>query len=230
MTGAGNEALIVAQGGAADFGAVSILTAQTLLGGGGTIQLRGLNTGRLAEYTAPGTRPTIATNGIGIFAQSLFRVSNVTLDGQGGGAAAIHLHAAATITDVSMTDFSVGLLLDRPFTYTIRDSTLSGSNSAMAVSQSANVVLDDSTIQNSGTGILMDGLFGASTIAVNNTVFTGNFTGYLFDFQSAAHNIAASASNTNTSVSSGVCVLTVGGSFAGTIGIGGANVVAADCD
>jgi hypothetical protein len=60
LAGAGGNALIIAAGGATSFGSITMLPNQTLLGGGGALQLRGLTTGTLATYHAPGTRPVIA--------------------------------------------------------------------------------------------------------------------------------------------------------------------------
>jgi hypothetical protein len=45
-------------GGGSNFGGTTMLTNQTLLGGGGLLQVRSLATGQIYTYTAPGTRPT----------------------------------------------------------------------------------------------------------------------------------------------------------------------------
>ncbi len=58
---AGGNTLIVADGAAGTFlGGQQLQADQTLLGGGGTINVRGLNSGVVVPVTASGTRPTFA--------------------------------------------------------------------------------------------------------------------------------------------------------------------------
>jgi hypothetical protein len=63
LTSSGSNSLIVAQGGATDFGRIFLVASQTLLGGGTTIQVKGITSGLLADFTAPGSRPTISYPG-----------------------------------------------------------------------------------------------------------------------------------------------------------------------
>ncbi len=60
VTAAGANSLIIAQGGATDFGPVVLTTDQTLQGGGSTLLVTGVTTGQTAGYTADGSRPTLA--------------------------------------------------------------------------------------------------------------------------------------------------------------------------
>ena len=59
LTSAGSNSLIIAQGGATDFARIFLVASQTLIGGGTTIQVKGVTSGLLADITAPGSRPTI---------------------------------------------------------------------------------------------------------------------------------------------------------------------------
>lgn len=63
LTSAGANSLIIAQGGGADFGRVTVAQDQTLQGGASTIPVRGLTSGAVVDFTAPGARPTVAFAG-----------------------------------------------------------------------------------------------------------------------------------------------------------------------
>ena len=63
LTSAGSNSLIIAQGGATDFARIFLVASQTLIGGGTTIQVKGVTSGLLADITAPGSRPTILHTG-----------------------------------------------------------------------------------------------------------------------------------------------------------------------
>ncbi|AHB50114.1 hypothetical protein W911_08335 [Hyphomicrobium nitrativorans NL23] len=58
---AGGNSLIIADGSAGDIvGAQTLQGDQTLQGGGATIQVRGVTSGIVVDFTAPGARPTLA--------------------------------------------------------------------------------------------------------------------------------------------------------------------------
>lgn len=59
LTTAGENSLIIAQGGANAFGQAVLAANQTLVGGGGTVQVRGLVSGAVLDFTAPGSRAHI---------------------------------------------------------------------------------------------------------------------------------------------------------------------------
>ncbi|HKJ63592.1 MAG TPA: inverse autotransporter beta domain-containing protein, partial [Hyphomicrobiales bacterium] len=82
ITTAGVNALVIALGGGSNFGAVTMQSDQTLLGGGGSIQVRGRTSGTVATYTAPGARPTIygASSGIVITADNT-HIAGIDADG-----------------------------------------------------------------------------------------------------------------------------------------------------
>jgi hypothetical protein len=58
VTNAGGNSLIIASGTFNTAAMVSLTASQTVLGAGGTIQVRGLTTGKVANFTASGATPT----------------------------------------------------------------------------------------------------------------------------------------------------------------------------
>jgi hypothetical protein len=57
INGAGGNSLIIANGNG--IGQWTLMDSQTLLGGGGTLSVRGLTSGTVADFTAAGTRPVL---------------------------------------------------------------------------------------------------------------------------------------------------------------------------
>jgi Inverse autotransporter, beta-domain len=231
MTGAGSNALVVAQGGATDFNGVAMLAQQTLLGGGGTIDIRGRTSGTVASYTAPGTRPTILGCCFAILADNDAHIASVTLDGQNVGFAGVEAIGASTVIDnVEIRDFDVGLLYITPASHVVRNTTISGSDLAAIYVTGGSLDVRGSTIRDGGTGILLDGSFGGSTLAVNNTTFDGVFTGHLLEFDFAAHTVTASTGIVDNATSAGRCIRFGGASFTGTLGFTGGDIVDATCN
>jgi hypothetical protein len=234
IAGAGSNALVIAQGGALDFCGCGLFmnNDQTLLGGGGAIEVRGRTSGTVASYTAPGTRPVILGPGFaGIFAQNNAHIASVTLDGQNGGVFGVDAAGSTLIENVDIRGYDFGIVYFNGPNQTVRNTTISDTDvAAIYLVGGMNLDLRNSTIRDGGIGIYLSGGGGASTIAVNDTTFEGTFNGHLFEFEFDTHTVNASAGIVDNAASAGRCALSNGGNFNGTLGFTAGDVVAADCN
>lgn len=80
----GDNSLLIVRG-VIDDGRQRIEGNQTVQGGGSTIQVRGLKSGTVAGFTAPGSRPTVTNGGANILrlAGNNIHIAGLLLDGQG---------------------------------------------------------------------------------------------------------------------------------------------------
>jgi hypothetical protein len=162
LAGAGGNALIIAAGGATSFGAITLLPNQTLLGGGGALQLRGLTTGTLATYHAPGTRPVIVGSApVGNAPAAPFPNGLVILNHN------THV-AGVLIQGVG----AVGGQLDNSSNSNSARVNGLGSGTGVRIEESATAFLTNSEIQNTYIGILMDQ--DNSNLTVRNTTIANN--------------------------------------------------------
>ena len=238
LAGAGGNALLVAFGGTTSFGPSLMLANQTLLGGGGSLQVRSRATGLLYTYAAPGTRPTFQADqaaGIEVTDNGHIKSVNIT-----GGAVGILVAGPqrVVVDDVNITGSVFGLSSNGSgSTLIVRNSTISG-GSAGIVSGDVNqtLVVENNVFNNLGTGIVIGdasgGLTNANMTAIGNT-FTGNFTNYLLTFPNGTVNLlAGSVGNVNaTTASNGICIRDFFMTLNGSIEFGGGqNASATACD
>jgi hypothetical protein len=231
ITGAGNNALVVAQGGASNFTGVLMENNQTLLGGGGTILVRGRTTGTVASYTAPGIRPVLSTLlDNGVYGALNSHISGLTLEGQGIGWFGVHVDFPNLVDNMEINNFEYGILIDVPGAVAVvRHTTISGSvANAIHLQGPSALDLRSSTIRDGVNGIYVGP--GPSTIAVNDTTFEGGFSARLFQFDVDAHTVGVSTGIVDNAASAGRCILTNGASFGGTLGFTDAGVVSATCN
>jgi len=90
---AGANSLIIADGSAGDIvGAQTLHGGQTLQGGGSTIQVRGVTSGIVVAFTAPGTRPTFLNTTLApilTIGASNTRISGVNVEGAASPSASV---------------------------------------------------------------------------------------------------------------------------------------------
>lgn len=154
LNSAGNNALIIVQGGTSSFSSVTMLPNQTILGGGGTLRVRGVNSGTRAAYVAPGTRPTIRNDISGSPAVSTADNSHLVnlyiAPNQGAYrvGVAVGANQQVFLDQVEIAAREIGVSVD-------------GSNSILTV--------HDSYIHNSTDGIYISTYADSVEIYVNNT-------------------------------------------------------------
>lgn len=198
VTAAGSNALVVAMGGAVYSGPVIMQDGQTLLGGGGSLQLRGRTSGAIATYNAPGTMPTIQHGGDAVLtAGRNSHITAVTVDGQGAASDGIRLIAASGAVVVDHTrvqNADIGI-------------SVSGAD--------ADVMLESNIIEGiSISSLMVLGPFarhgfmsGPLDLTVRNSVFIGNRPNTAF-FVGATILSPASTGNVSIGTVSDDCVLT----------------------
>ncbi|WP_088343020.1 MULTISPECIES: right-handed parallel beta-helix repeat-containing protein [Rhodomicrobium] len=213
LAAAGGNALLVAFGGATNFGPTVMVANQTLLGGGGLLQVRSRTTGLLYTYAAPGTRPTFqADQAPGITAANNAHIKSVNIT---GGAIGILAQGPdrVVVDDANITGSVFGLSSNGSgSTLTVRNSFISG-GSAGIVSGDSNqtLLIENNVFDNLGTGVVIGdasgGVTSANITAIGNT-FTGAFTNYLLTFPNGTVNqLAGSVGNVDaTTVSNGICI------------------------
>jgi hypothetical protein len=208
ITTADQNALIIALGGSSNFGSLTMLDEQTLLGGGGSIQVRGRTSGTVATYTAPGVRPIIsADSGIVVVPANNTHINGVTIDGLDQADHAIRMLADnqnVYLTDIigRNTNSVIINLVGSNQNLTMQNSELLAGFLAFATSGNGNTLTVDNNsihdIDHSGFDIS-----GDTILTVKNTTFGGSIPNNLFFF--FAGNITLSAESTgnidNTSAS-----------------------------
>jgi len=166
-TAAGGNTLIVADGGAGTIIGPQVLEAnQTLLGGSGTILVRGLRSGTTTTLTGPGSRPTFSnTAASAIFtAADRTHIAGANLSGNAAGSflndgVLLGSSQFVVLQDVDIADFSgAGIFADDGNTIQLIDvSVTNGVNGpVMDVNDFNTVTISDSRFSNTFLGILLD--------------------------------------------------------------------------
>ena len=170
-TAAGANSLIIADGGAGDITGAQVLSGdQTLQGGGSTIQVRGVTSGIVVDFTAPGTRPTFlntANSAILSIGASNTHISGVNVEGAlgvglsnrgiNGGSGKSNIRISNV--DIAHTD-GTGIYFFSNNTVAISGVTLSDIRGHGMFFFSGNTVdIVDTTIERGGgSGVVLDTL------------------------------------------------------------------------
>jgi len=153
LNAAGANTLIIADGGNGTIdGNHQLGGDQTLVGGGATIRLRGASTGAVANFTAPGARPTLSGAGGG---------NNLTLDGN-------NIHVAGVDIAGSGIAGSGIFATNRSSNIRIADTEIAGTGShgIAFASNHSGVTITGSSVTNAGImGIYFDQSNSNITIA-----------------------------------------------------------------
>jgi Right handed beta helix region/Inverse autotransporter, beta-domain len=232
LTGAGGNALLVAFGGTTNFGPSVMVANQTLLGGGGLLQVRSRTTGQLYAYAAPGTRPTFEANQApGITAADLAHIKSVNVT---GGAVGIQAEGPSRVVvdDANITGSVFGLSSNGSgANLTVRNSFISG-GSAGIVSGDVNqtLVLENNVFDTLGTGVVIGDASGnvtSANITATNNTFTGAFTNYLLTFPNGTVNLLGTGNVDATTASLGICIRDFFMTMNGSIDFGADGVASA---
>lgn len=210
---AGGNALLVAFGGATSFGPSVMVANQTLLGGGGLLQVRSRTTGLLHIYAAPGARPTfVADAAPGITAANLGHIKSVNIQ---GGAVGILVDGPqqVVVDDATITGSVFGLSsTGSGATLIVRNSTISGGSAGIVSGDvEQTLIIENNVFSDLGTGIVIGDASGNVTSANITTIgntFSGAFTNYLLTFPNGTVNLmAGSTGNVDaTTASLGICI------------------------
>jgi hypothetical protein len=232
ITTASHNALIIALGGGSNFGSVAMQSDQTLLGGGGAIEVRGRTSGTVATYTAPGTRPTIAgSTGTVITTADNAHIAGIEVDGAGADYE-IRTFGAETVVLSSVRAFDA-LIGYNPASgsdgsmVAIRDSTIHGTNSGVWIDSASTVEITDSTLEGGLYGLRTN---AEVTLTLADTSFVGEPSVALIGFASSnATIVAGSTGNTNATDNDAVECARFFVTFTGTLGFDTGDVTAAEC-
>lgn len=209
ITGVGSNSLIVALGGASSFDKVIMSDNQTLLGGGGAINVKSVTSNKEAVYTAPGTRPSIFNLADGVVGGGEnTHIAHLDISGNIGAWQGIWVSGGAKhvlIDDVSISNVGDAVLLTGDDLYiTIRNSTFSNVGWGVSAYYSRNHL---SVLGNTFNDIVHDAItMGAADsannneITVTNNTFSGSIGGYLFFLAKGAIDMQNGSSN-NVNVS-----------------------------
>jgi len=178
VTAAGENTLVVLDGGAGTINIASTLTprvGQTLAGGGASLSFTGATSGQTASFTLAGTPGTLnQTNAVanGINATLNTNFTNFTIT---GGVASILI--PANVSDVRISNMNItggrrGIFADRSGDISISNSTItSGDLEAIRLTTVNNTSLSNNVINATGT----DGVFVSG---VNNIYFSNNIINF----------------------------------------------------
>ena len=223
LAGAGGNALLVAFGGASTFGTTAMLADQTLLGGGGLLQVRSLTTGLVYTYAAPGTRPTFQSGDPGITTANNSHINHVTINAGGSIGLFVGSNQRVFVDDVTIVGGPTGIFANGTGSnLTVRNSTFSGgtagifsgdANQTLFIENNQFVDLDTGVVIGDNSG----GVTSASLTAINNT-FAGTFTGHYFSFLPGTVNLlAGSTGNVDAATRPDICVRTITSTLVGTV-------------
>jgi hypothetical protein len=235
LTGAGGNALLVAFGGASNFGTTVMLADQTLLGGGGLLQVRSLTTGLVYTYAAPGTRPTFQGGDPGITTANNSHINHVTINAGGSIGIFVQSNQSVFVDDVTINGGPFGIYTDGTSSnLTVRNSTFAnGTNGIRSGSADTTLFIENNQFVGLDSGIVIGsaGVTVADLTAIDNT-FSGAFSGYLFNFQPGSVNLlAGSSSNVDaTTAGLGICIRSLTTTLTGAIEFqGGATAEQGTC-
>ena len=239
-TAAGANSLVIATGNIN--GAQTLEGDQTLQGGGSTIQVRGVTSGLVVDFTAPGVRPTLthtaATSALVVFAANT-HINGLDVAGAGAnllGNLGIYVSDAATNVHIdavniantgdsgvflargSSVDISNTVITQtgRPGIYSVGDSTFWVSNTTMIDVTGGILVGENSDVTISDTEVRSaagDGL----AFSIGSTVHVSRMI-----IENGSNGIVAMNSNSNLTLNDSVLKGAFGGSG---IRITGTNIV-----
>ncbi len=225
VTAGGGNALIIAKGGGANFGQVVMQGDQTLLGGGGGIEVRGRTSGATATFTAPGITPTIQSGaGNVVTGANNSHIAGVTIDGSGTATLGISLTTAnqnAVITDTTVQNAAgYGILFaSTNATLKLQDSVISDSVSGIYIgTDNTTAVIQGNIFRNMtnfGPDIHHHG--GPNTVVtLQDNRFEGSFGTSLVNFSDGTSTIAAGSTGNVDASSPSADLCTHFGSFTGS--------------
>jgi hypothetical protein len=234
LTGAGGNALLVAFGGASNFGTTVMLADQTLLGGG-LLQVRSLTTGLVYTYAAPGTRPTFQGGDPGITTANNSHINHVTINAGGSIGIFVQSNQSVFVDDVTINGGPFGIYTDGTSSnLTVRNSTFAnGTNGIRSGSADTTLFIENNQFVGLDSGIVIGsaGVTVADLTAIDNT-FSGAFSGYLFNFQPGSVNLLAGSSGNvdATTAGLGICIRSLTTTLTGAIEFqGGATAEQGTC-
>lgn len=175
---AGANSLIIADGSNGDLNGPHVLQGdQTLMGGGSTIQVRGVTSGIVVDFTAPGSRPTLTTaagpNTVLTLGGSNTHVSGIGIVGSTGNGILADGRSNTVVQNVSIQGGRDGIHIQGAGgSMRIIDVTIAGQgDDGIEVSGSGQTVsVIDSAISDSSYGIFV---FGANNTAdISGTTFS----------------------------------------------------------
>jgi hypothetical protein len=251
---AGGNALIIADGGDEDYEFITILANQTLLGGGGSLLVRGRTSGTEATYTAPGTRPTISDAFAAVLMEDNAHLSGVTVSGTPSGVGiefgefgVVADSGSVYMSNTEITNFLFGFSLVGEGAATIRNSTIEYVGVGIHSPEGGALDIRNSILRSTpaeghdlfdvvnfqGIGVAM-----AGTLTLVNTAFEGDPEALLY-FAGGDNTVSEGSTGNSHSLESGdVCWLQPGigpnpdGSFTGSIGFSSPDttVTEEDCE
>jgi len=224
-TNAGANSLIVARGGTIS-GAQTLPGNLTLLGGGGTIQVRGRDSGTIVSFTAPGSTPTLAAPGTSdslTLSGSNTHVAGLAIQGSGaGGNDGVSFGSGLSNMLISSTQITgvggAGILFGSNNVVTVVDTTITNAGVFGINFVSNNTVRISGTTINGGATVTDDAIEfnGGNTVAINNSRITGSFQNDGIDMN-AAGNILSGSGNTATGATYGTGFCSVTGAQTGQL-------------
>jgi hypothetical protein len=239
LTNAGNNALIIVQGGPSNFGSMTMLANQTVLGGGGTLTVRGVNSGTLASYTAPGSRPTIRNDVSGspavTTADNSHLVNLYIAPDQGAFrvGVAVGANQQVFLDHVEITTPEIGISIDgSSSSLTVRDSYLHNAADGIyinAYADSVNINVSDTEMKDIVYAFSFNGTNTNATIS--EITFSGDFDYYLRFMTAATTTLHNSNGNIDAaSHKANYCYATDENRFTGSISFANAiSISNTDC-
>ncbi|MEJ2117577.1 MAG: inverse autotransporter beta domain-containing protein, partial [Alphaproteobacteria bacterium] len=221
---AGENSLVIVKGGDAVYRYAVMEQNQTLLGGGGSILVRGRNTGTLATYTAPGIKPIITTEvEYGLAVSNNTHVSNVSLIGtnNNNGILIAATGGNVVIDNANMASMHRGVLIHSTNgTISIIDSNITDAAYGIEYQlQSTVSTIQGNTFDVSNIGITFntDGSQNSYATIIGNE-FSETTPQYLFKFENGTATIQSRSNNNVNAIStSNYCIIT-DGTLSGSIG------------
>jgi hypothetical protein len=243
-TAEGANTLIIAQGGSGNItntaagGHQILLADQTLVGGGGTIQLQGRTSGTVANFTAPGQQATLVnTDSFSV----LYVNSNTHIAGlniQGGGSAAGSLNYGIGVSsnglqNISVSNNTFSNLGGQFATYfasnatqvSVRNNSFTGSNVGVGFGNGGtDITIDGNTFAHTQSAASFNDSNSGITINNNTVTDTNGANSFAFHDSNSditiSNNTITTASgmsfgNTNTQISM------TGNTITGSLGSGG---------
>lgn len=242
-TAQGANTLIIAQGGSGNItdtlaptGGQFLQADQTLVGGGGTIQLQGRTSGTVANFTAPGQQATLVNTNTHAVLYVGSNTHVAGLDMQGGGAGALNyginvLNNGQQNMSVSNNTFSnLGGQYAINFAsnatqVSVRNNSFTGSNVGVGFGDGgSNITIDGNTFTHTQSAATFHN--GNSGITINNNHITDTNGAASFAFNNS--NTDITISNNTITTASGMSFATgntqisiTGNTITGSLGSGG---------
>jgi hypothetical protein len=240
VDGAGSNSLIIVKGGTSYTvsGALTMHDRQTLMGGGSTIFVKGLQTGLIVPFSAPGSRPNIVGCACDIiYMDHATRLSGLNLTGididvpDGSQLVAIdnlrmtdsfiaiqiHDHTRnVTIDNVSISDSLAGIGITDDNTVRISNVTISDNIlGGIGIGYGNHVTMENVRFHNAGIAALS--IEGDNTVSMSNSAISGNTYTSGIEFLDTG-NVLSGNGNTHNISGGGVLCDDAAGSQSGSFG------------